>query len=74
MIEILNDTDLLLSSDSHFLLGNWIEDAKSKAKNEQELDNYELNARLQITLWGKNYSQSVCYSFLSYYFFYILLE
>ena len=54
MIEILTDMDTLLASDSHFLLGNWIENAKSKATNEKELENYEWNARLQLTLWGHN--------------------
>ena len=48
--------DTLLASDTHFLLGNWIENAKSKAKNEKELDYYEWNARLQLTLWGENYT------------------
>ena len=59
MIEILTDTDRLLASDEHFLLGNWIENAKSKATNKQELDYYEWNARLQITLWGENYTREV---------------
>ena len=57
MIQILTDT--LLASDSHFLLGNWIENAKSKATNQKELYYYEWNARLQITLWGQNYTYTV---------------
>jgi alpha-N-acetylglucosaminidase len=52
MIQILSDMDTLLASDSHFLLGNWIESAKLKATNLEERDNYEYNARLQVTLWG----------------------
>jgi hypothetical protein len=44
MIEILTNMDTLLASDAHFLLGNWIENAKSKATNEKELENYEWNA------------------------------
>lgn len=59
MIDILNDTDVLLSSDSRFLLGNWLEDAKKKATNENERDYYEWNARLQLTYVGKNYSEIV---------------
>ena len=35
MIQILTDTETLLSSDSHFLLGNWIEDAKARATNDE---------------------------------------
>jgi alpha-N-acetylglucosaminidase len=56
MIQILTDMDTLLASDSHFLLGNWIESAKSKATNKKELDYYEWNARIQLTLWvwGEN--------------------
>jgi alpha-N-acetylglucosaminidase len=59
MVEILNDTDWLLASDSHFLLGNWIENAKLKATNVKEIEYYEWNARLQITVWGENYTQNV---------------
>ena len=35
MIQIFTDMDMQLASDSHFLLGNWIENAKSKATNEK---------------------------------------
>ena len=59
MIQILVDMDTLLASDSHFLLGNWIESAKAKATNGYELDLYEWNARLQLTLWGENYTTGV---------------
>ena len=59
MIQILTDTDTLLASDSHFLLGHWIENAKSKATNLKEIDYYEWNARLQLTLWGENYTEGV---------------
>ena len=46
--------DELLGSDWRFLLGNWLEDAKNKASNNQERELYEKNARIQITLWGEN--------------------
>jgi alpha-N-acetylglucosaminidase len=49
----------ILASDSHFLLGNWINDAKNKGTNRAELDLYEFNARLQVTLWGTNETQSL---------------
>lgn len=59
MTELLNDMDVLLASDSHFLLGNWLESAKIKAINDDELAMYDFNARLQVTLWGKNYTTSL---------------
>ena len=59
MIDILTDMDLILASDSRFLLGNWIEDAKARATNEYELDYYEWNARTQVSVWGTNYTEGV---------------
>ena len=59
MLEVLSDMDLILATDSHFLLGNWIEAAKAKAANEHELDYYEWNARTQISVWGANYTSIV---------------
>lgn len=35
-----------------WLLGNWIEDAKSWATTPEEVIQYEFNARNQLTLWG----------------------
>lgn len=52
MLETLEDMEILLASDEHFLLGNWINEARSRGFNEQESDLYELNARSQITIWG----------------------
>ena len=37
-----------------FLLGSWLEAAKSRATNIKESKQYEYNARTQITLWGPN--------------------
>ena len=44
--------DILLGTDDHFLLGDWLESAKALGTNEDEKNLYEYNARNQITLWG----------------------
>ena len=59
MLDILNDMELILNSEKHFLLSNWLNDAKSKGMNYKESRFYELNARLQITLWGRNNTEEV---------------
>ncbi|KAF7708085.1 alpha-N-acetylglucosaminidase [Silurus meridionalis] len=50
--DLLPELDRLLSSDAHFLLGAWLERARSMGADEREAEMYELNARNQITLWG----------------------
>ncbi len=50
--ELLKDINNLLSSRDEFLLGRWIETAKSNATDEQEKKLFEWNARMLITLWG----------------------
>lgn len=52
LFEIFSDMDAVLSSNQHFLLGNWLNSAKALATNAQESRLYEYNARNQITLWG----------------------
>jgi alpha-N-acetylglucosaminidase len=51
--------DSLLATDRRFLLGNWLESAKSKATTADEKENFEWNARTQITLWGQNSTNTV---------------
>ena len=51
---LLKDLDVLLASDSHFLLGNWLEAAKRLGYTDKEKKLYEYNARNQITLMGTN--------------------
>ena len=58
-MEILKDMEQLLASDSHFLLGNWIESAKAKASSPDDSDLYEWNARTQISVWGPITVESV---------------
>ena len=52
MMELFTDLETILASDEHFLLGRWLEKAKSLATNETESKLYEFNARNQLTLWG----------------------
>lgn len=52
--ELINDADALLSSHSSFLLGKWINDARSIGTTTAEKDYYEKNARTIITTWGSN--------------------
>lgn len=54
LLSLLNDLDMLLASDSHFLLGTWIQAARANGVTDQEKDLMEFNARNQITLWGPN--------------------
>jgi alpha-N-acetylglucosaminidase len=57
MIELMEDLDLLLGSESSFLLGKWITDSRKFGINENEKNYYEKNARTIITTWGdKNQS------------------
>ncbi|XP_033038834.1 alpha-N-acetylglucosaminidase isoform X2 [Trachypithecus francoisi] len=50
--ELLPALDELLASDSRFLLGSWLEQARAVAVSEAEADFYEQNSRYQLTLWG----------------------
>ncbi|XP_014663294.1 PREDICTED: alpha-N-acetylglucosaminidase-like [Priapulus caudatus] len=48
----LDNLELILGTNEKFLLGSWLEAAKSLATNDQERVLYEYNARVQVTLWG----------------------
>lgn len=50
--QLFADLDELLGSDEHFLLGRWLESAKSNSDDAKEKTVLEYNARNQITLWG----------------------
>jgi alpha-N-acetylglucosaminidase len=52
MLQLLDDMDRLLSTQPSFLLGRWIEQAKSLGKNETERNYYERDARNILTTWG----------------------
>uniref|UniRef100_A0A1D1ZA06 Alpha-N-acetylglucosaminidase n=1 Tax=Anthurium amnicola TaxID=1678845 RepID=A0A1D1ZA06_9ARAE len=53
-IELVKDIDALLASDDNFLLGTWLESAKSLAASREETRQYEWNARTQVTMWFDN--------------------
>ena len=52
-IDLLETLEGVLASNQHFLLGKWIEQAKSiPGASSEEAKLYEINAKNQITLWG----------------------
>jgi len=52
LLDMIVDTDSILGTDVNFLLGVWLESAKSWSSDPTEIANLEFNARNQITLWG----------------------
>lgn len=53
MLELILDIDAYLGTNTNFLLGHWIADARALASNSSTSgDNLEFNARNQITMWG----------------------
>ncbi|XVF54187.1 hypothetical protein PTKIN_Ptkin05aG0160700 [Pterospermum kingtungense] len=53
-LDLVEDIDTLLACHEGFLLGPWLESAKSLAQNEEEEKQFEWNARTQITMWFDN--------------------
>jgi alpha-N-acetylglucosaminidase len=51
-IDLIDDMDRLLATQEDFLLGRWLNAAKSWATTAEEKALYERNARNLITLWG----------------------
>lgn len=51
-LEMLLMQDRLLGSRPEFRLGSWIEVARNRGTTPEEKDQYEWNARVQITTWG----------------------
>ena len=55
MLQLFDDLDMLLASNTNFLLGHWITDARASVPNtspSSAVDNAEFNARNQVTMWG----------------------
>lgn len=50
--DLLPELDALLASNNQFLLGHWLEAARSVATSDREAKLYDFNARNQLTLWG----------------------
>ncbi len=62
-LELLDDIDQLLGTREEFLLGKWLNDAKSWAKTPEEKRLYEANARNLITGWGPVIPEAVQYDY-----------
>lgn len=52
MLELIDDMDRLTGTQSFFLAGKWIADARSWGANPAESDYFERNARNIITTWS----------------------
>ena len=53
MTNILDDTDAILATESAFLVGRWIRDARAIGTTDEDKDYFESNARNIITTWGE---------------------
>lgn len=54
MLILFDDIDLLTGTQSYFLMGKWIADARQWGKNEDEALYFEQNARNLLTTWSDN--------------------
>jgi len=52
MLDIIDDMDTLVATQSYFLLGKWVSDARGWGSDSKEADYYETNARNLLTTWG----------------------
>lgn len=52
MIEIIADVDDVIGTQTYFLVGKWISDARSWGVTDEEKDYFEENARNLITTWS----------------------
>lgn len=50
-LELIDDMEQLMSTRKEFMLGPWVEAARSWGTTEEEKDLYEINARNLLTLW-----------------------
>jgi len=51
LVNLLDDLELVTATNEHFLLGKWLEDAKSWAQTPEEATYYEWNAKTIISIW-----------------------
>ena len=57
MLQLFDNLETLLASNTNFLLGHWIADARASVPHtspSSAINNAEFNARNQITMWGPN--------------------
>ena len=52
LLEVLDDIDRITGMDAYFLLGKWLEDARSWGSTPEEKDYFGTDARMLITCWG----------------------
>lgn len=52
LMDIISDVDRIVATQTTFLVGKWIEDAREWGTTPQEKDYFESNARDLITTWG----------------------
>lgn len=52
MLALLRDLDALLSTQQHFRLQKWLEDAKVWGESTNDQENIAYNARSQVTIWA----------------------
>jgi len=62
MIGIIHDMDALLATNSSFLLGKWISDAKAMGIDAAEKNYFEDDARTILTTWGQQGSDLTDYA------------
>ncbi|SPQ93671.1 Alpha-N-acetylglucosaminidase [Plasmodiophora brassicae] len=53
-LDVITDLDRILASDSHWLLGTWLDGARRAAQGNDDVpvDKFLFNARNLITMWG----------------------
>ena len=61
MLKIVDLQDKLLGTSEHFLLGTWIEDARTMLEGADDwtADLFELNARALVSTWGQEKNASL---------------
>ncbi|MDO4437562.1 MAG: alpha-N-acetylglucosaminidase TIM-barrel domain-containing protein [Coriobacteriaceae bacterium] len=61
MLKIVDMQDKLLATSEHFLLGTWIEDARTMLEGADDwtADLFELNARALVSTWGQEKNSSL---------------
>jgi alpha-N-acetylglucosaminidase len=62
MIDIIHDMDALMATQSSFLLGKWIKDARAMGINATEKNYFENDARTILTTWGQQGSNLTDYA------------
>ena len=75
MLQVLDDLEVITGTQEYFLIGKWIEDARSWGTTEEEEDFYEREARNLVTTWaGKahqslnDYARRTCNGLISSYY------